>query len=107
MTTLNGFLHQKGPGSEPRLTKGQKELVLRAATTALQTYAAHQPPAVRDGLKVYDVFLTEALELFPDDRSCFSCDFKRSDYCGHWQEDIPPAAMEAGCDRWQDNGAPF
>lgn len=50
----------------------------------------------------------EMIAKLPDDRSCYTCDFLREgSHCIQWNDAIPAQHLEAGCDRRQEDGAPF
>jgi hypothetical protein len=81
------MLARSRPGAAPRLTAGQRDLILRALRElgGPEGVAAHKP-----------------------DRSCATCDHEVGAYCRQWESEIPtPEAYEAGCERWRDDGVPF
>lgn len=112
MTTLNGYLHQSQPGDNPRFTKGQKDMIGRGAYAALALFEPQHPGTpyaaeVKAAIKTARDALRAALERLPDDRSCWSCDFRLAGWCHQWVAEIPGEAFAAGCERWQDDGTPF
>lgn len=51
----------------------------------------------------------QALARYPEDRSCYTCDFYLAGNCAHWQyKEIPLPARENGCDSWKaEDEVPF
>lgn len=108
MVTLKGMLAAPGPGKPARLTAGQKELVKHAVAHALQ-HAINQDDAFAQlfGGFVADT-VARALDEYPTDRSCHTCDFERSGHCANNDHaEIPVPFRNDGCDDWKDEGAPF
>ena len=56
-------------------------------------------PAMRDRA-------IEALRLVPVQTPCLMCAMHRDGFCLHWQQPVPPDALEAGCTEWQE-ACPF
>jgi hypothetical protein len=100
MTTLEGFLGQ-APGEPPRMTPGQRDLVLRGARAALE---AAYPKAAATGILLA---LQGAMDASEASRACQCCDYFASGFCVSWDDDVPKHVRPDGCDRWKDDGAPF
>ena len=101
--STRGWL-DRAPDGRRRMTAKQKDLIVRAVHAALD-------PCQADGgetVKLARMIVVGALEDYPEDRSCRTCDFLNgTDYCMNWRADVPPDAIEKGCDRHQDDGVPF
>lgn len=105
MTSWKGYLHH-GPGAR-RLTADQVRAVVDGLDELLSQGLADN---VVEGLDQSDAvrkLLRDCADNYPKDRSCATCDFERSGYCAHWEDDIPSAHFDAGCDRHQVDGVPF
>lgn len=49
-----------------------------------------------------------ALDEYPTDRSCHTCDYENAGTCrNNDHAEIPPEFMDQGCPSWKDDGAPF
>lgn len=57
--------------------------------------------------------VTNAIDTYPEDRSCWTCDFLAEEegerpFCHKWDQEPPnDEALEGGCDHHQEDGAPF
>ncbi len=102
LTTLEGFLSQK-PGDPPRMTAGQKDVVLSGARAALEAaYPAHAASGLLACLEA-------AVEELPSSTACLCCDFfrARDAYCSTWEDKVPNANQAKGCKHFQDMNCPF
>ena len=101
MMSNKGFLT---PNADklPRMTVKQKAAVEKAVTAVLDHYVRLDKTASLS-------MVVAALESYPTDRSCHTCDYlDPGGYCDHWKVKPPDAdALEAGCDHHQDHAAPF
>jgi len=100
MTTFNGFLSQQ-IGEPPRITEGQKDIVLRGVGSALRfSLPGHVAAAIGE-------IVAQAMVDIPDSTACACCDFYREGDCAKWESEIPADWLPKGCDHFQDSGAPF
>lgn len=107
MTTLNGFLYRSGPKDSPRLTAGQKDLVTEAATFVLARHLQGEG-TLKLVAELVSKVLRDALDSYPTDRSCFTCDYYRSGTCANNDhQEVPVPFRDRGCESWKDDGAPF
>ena len=102
MTSLRGFLEPQ-LSAPPRLTQGQKGLVLDAARAVLE---ATLPAAVAAGLLTA---LQGAVAAYPTSTACSGCVHLHAgtSYCQKWKDEIPPEFLAAGCREWTDDEVPF
>ena len=103
-----GFLAKPGPKAPVRMTRGQKDDVLKAVAHALG-HAMDKEDAVAGilGGPSMDV-VKHAIDDYPTDRSCFTCDYEMGGCClNNDRAEIPMPFREKGCDDWKDEGAPF
>jgi len=114
MMSAKGFLHQSSPTAWPRMTAEQKSEVLRAMNSVLDHANAdlRVGPGEAPMLDWFELGLARevvrmALDRYPVDRSCVTCDFYCGTTCVHWQAEVPAGAVDAGCDQHADSGAPF
>ena len=47
------------------------------------------------------------LAVYPTDRSCYTCDYFFAGHCREWDAEPPSQFLDRGCDKHQDDGAPF
>ncbi len=116
MTSWKGFLQSPGPDSTPRMTARQQHALLDALV-AVRDHALKEddPPlsaVERMGLAYAEAVIATAFTTYPNDRSCWTCDFldsrhHSSHYCRHYHQDVPAEYLDRGCDHHQDHGAPF
>lgn len=115
MLSNKGFLEQV-PGGHPRMTKDQRESVLRAVEAICHEAKKSQRWASMPDelLALVKKVIVHAIKDYPIDRSCRTCDFRlydahnpESSHCAQWHQDIPKDAIEEGCDSHQTHGAPF
>lgn len=108
-----GFLFQSGPNDLPRMTASQSLDVRRGALAAIShALTKHEAVAPEDRVAVSALRLArdvieQALEAYPRDRSCFTCDFLTSGYCSQWKAEPPSEALPKGCEKWRDEEVPF
>lgn len=104
MMSSKGFL-TPGPDRRPRMTAKHKAAI-GTALNALFDYWVDRTdmPGMADATRAV---LADALETYPTDRSCLTCDFLSGVTCLHWKEVIPAEAIEAGCDEHAEDAAPF
>ena len=109
MISAKGFL-EPGPDRRPRMTVDQRAAVLDAMSAA-RNYLIDQglTPVERAGLTYAELVIAGALDIYPVDRSCRTCDYLHGgeDHCVHWKQNVPACAIEAGCDQHQKHDAPF
>jgi hypothetical protein len=105
MMSCKGFLV---PDDErrPRITAKQARGVSKAVEAAITNAIDNAGLAVDLGALVRRV-ITEALDAYPVDRSCVTCDFLQGSTCAHWKQEVPSSAIGDGCDHHQEHGAPF
>lgn len=92
-----GFLERR-PDCCVRITKEQKAAVIEAVSHALLGEAS-----------LIDV-VGSALDRYPTDRSCFTCDFysATSGRCAaNENEAVPAHVLEPGCSEHKGEGVPF
>ena len=77
-----GWLMPTGPTGPPRMTKRQKDWIIRCVQASLAQ--------------------------IPDDRSCHTCDYLRGGGCAqNNHEEVPKEFLAQGCEEWKDDGVPF
>lgn len=108
MMSTKGFL-SPDPDRRPRMTHRHKF----AITKAVAAIFAHWVDKTSVGgmasplAKSTMAMVAAAMEVYPEDRSCHTCDHFQGTTCAHWRQEVPPAAVEAGCDEHREHGAPF
>lgn len=107
MISPKGFL-EPNANNRPRMTAAQGYHVLKATQAALDLAIDDQEIDKALGALVKQT-VTTALSGYPQDRSCFTCDFYTTDnVCLHYHQDIPADHLESGCDQHKDeSGTPF
>lgn len=108
MMSCQGFL-TPGPDRRPRMTKKHKVAVFKAVQAAIDHMIDKRQNSVIETNAIHFAIdiMTEALEYYPADRSCFTCDWFHGRQCVHWNDTVPDSAIEAGCDKHKEQGAPF
>lgn len=107
LEAMKGFLRQDDPNAAPRMTRKQKDQVLRGVRAACDL-ADQQMGPLNVGLFACGAdTVARALEVYPDDRSCYTCDHLHGLTCQVWKEEPPPSARETGCNQHQEDGVPF
>lgn len=101
------------PDGLRRLAAAHCALVAKAVKAALDR-ATDQCKERVDVAALAGRVVAEALSIYPIDRSCATCDWSRDDpalpsglYCTKWDDSIPTAAVEAGCDEHKTDALPF
>lgn len=105
MRSSRGFLARRSDGGL-RMTASQIESVRRGVDEAINQRHGDESA---DVLALVDRVVLEALNGYPTDRSCETCDLFVSEgrHCMQWKAEVPVNAIDAGCKHWQDHGAPF
>lgn len=106
--SLKGFLVRCGKSGLRRMTASQKRGVHTAVDAAFDNLIDNGG-AELDVIQLARRVAHEAIEAYPADRSCFSCDFLAGEtFCNKWNKAAPDVdALEDGCDHHQTHGAPF
>lgn len=105
MTSTKGFLDRRADGSL-RITRDQATMLRRAMSEVY--HRAQLAGAVPEDLLKLVVRVTgDCLSAVPADRSCATCDYERDGHCLQWRANIPPDAVDAGCEHHQTDSAPF
>ena len=114
MVTLKGYLASVGPGKPARLTQDQKDLVERAVRAVISFDSdsmSTTSPSDSFVRRIHDFaveVVSQALDNYPTDRSCYTCDFENAGTCrNNDHAEIPLPFRAQGCDDWKDEGAPF
>lgn len=88
------------------MTASQKQLCRDTVREALLSLS---PPESTTRILIDTIVetVTQALDSYPTDRSCHTCDLLHGSTCLRWGEEVPSQALETGCDGHQTDGAPF
>lgn len=108
LMSSKGFL-AKDTNRRPRMTLKQRGAVLDALSAARDHYldTGELSPVEKAGLSYAELVIAKALDAYPQDKSCHTCDFLDGVRCIQWNQEPPSEALEKGCEHWQDHGAPF
>lgn len=115
MTSMSGkgFLEVRPSDQRLRMTPNQVASVKVAVHAALDLLLDQrsEDPISRSAIDVARAAVAEALGAYPVDKSCVSCDYfanlEGESWCSLYQSQIPDTHVEKGCDRRQEDGAPF
>lgn len=105
MTSTRGWLARRPDGLK-RVTGAQKRLAKDTVREALLCLVP-QDSIVRSLVEEVAETAAGAIDDYPTDRSCHTCDLLYGARCLHWDAEVPTQALEAGCDAHATDGTPF
>ena len=105
MMSCKGFL-SPDPSGRLRMTRKHTQAVEKAFKAAID-HAVDQHHLEPDLGAVIRRLGANALEDYPRDRSCHTCDFLHNRTRRHWEQDVPCDALDAGCDKHREQGVTF
>lgn len=108
--SFKGFLSPRASDQLPRMTAAHKDAVMHAVSAALNCACDTGAISAEQFSEAGDV-MSRALAVYPNDRSCRTCDFfgeGPDHHCNRWGQVVPTLdAVEAGCKEHQEHEVPF